>query len=449
MNKQSSPENRLKIAIVGTGVAGMSAAWLLNTYHDITVYEKNDRIGGHSNTVHVRLGDKLTPVDTGFIVYNEPSYPNLTALFDHLGVPTKHSDMSFAASLGGGNFEYSGTDLNGYLGQRRNVLRPRFWRMTAHLLRFYKEAEKYIGDPRAADMSLGAYLAEHNYRPSFLKDHLMPMGAAIWSTTAAEMAAYPARAFFRFFESHGLLLLTDRPPWRTVDGGSRAYVERLAAPYRDKVRYHGVRSIKRFTDHVIIEDESGATAAYDHVVIAGHADEAYGMLSDPDELETSLLSSWTYTANRAVLHSDVSLMPKRKRVWSSWNFIEGQTGAEDEPLCVTYWMNLLQSLDSSAPVFVTLNPVHEPKLGKVFEEFHYTHPFFDQTALASQRKLWQLQGRNRTWFCGSYFGYGFHEDALQSGLAVGEQLGGVKRPWSVADENGRIHVTAKTEGVAA
>ncbi len=449
MNKQSPLENRMKIAVVGTGIAGMSAAWLLNQRHNITVYEKNNRIGGHSNTVQVRLGDKLTPVDTGFIVYNEPSYPNLTALFEHLGVPTKHSDMSFAASLGGGDYEYSGTDLNGYLGQRRNVLRPRFWRMTSDLLRFYKEAAIYINDPRADDMSLGAYLAEHNYGSGFLRDHLMPMGAAIWSTTANEMAAYPARAFFRFFESHGLLMLTDRPPWQTVDGGSRAYVDRLTAAYRNKVRYQGVRAIKRFADHVMIEDESGSMDRYDHVVIASHADEAYGMLHDPDALETALLGTWRYTANRAVLHADASLMPRRKRVWSSWNFIEGQTGAEDEPLCVTYWMNQLQSLDPRSQVFVTLNPVHEPKPGKVFEEFHYTHPFFDQTALDSQRKLWQLQGRNRTWFCGSYFGYGFHEDALQSGLAVGEQLGGVKRPWSVAGESNRIHVTAETQDVAA
>jgi len=439
----------MKIAVVGTGIAGMSAAWLLHKSHDITVYEKNDRIGGHSNTVQVPLGDKMIPVDTGFIVYNEPSYPNLTALFKHLDVPTKHSDMSFAASLDGGRFEYSGTDMNGYLGQRRNVLRPRFWRMTTDLLRFYKEAASYIADPRADEMSLGAYLAAHNYRPAFLNDHLMPMGAAIWSTTATEMAAYPARAFFRFFESHGLLLLTDRPPWRTVDGGSRAYVDRLTAKYRDRVRYQGVRDIKRFADHVIVEDDSGVRDTYDHVVIAGHADEAFGMLSDPDALETSLLGTWRYTANRAVLHSDISLMPKRKRVWSSWNFIEGQTGVEDEPLCVTYWMNQLQSLDANSEVFVTLNPVHAPRPGKIYQEFNYTHPFFDQTALASQRKLWQLQGRNRTWFCGSYFGYGFHEDALQSGLAVGEQLGGVKRPWSLADANGRIHLNEMPESAAA
>lgn len=439
----------MKIAVVGTGIAGMSAAWLLNKSHDITVYEKNDRLGGHSNTVQIPLGDKMVPVDTGFIVYNEPSYPNLTALFKHLDVPTKHSDMSFAASLGGGNFEYSGTDMNGYLGQRRNVLRPRFWRMTKDLLRFYKEAASYIKDPRADEMSLGDYLAAHNYHPAFLNDHLMPMGAAIWSTTATEMSAYPARAFFRFFESHGLLLLTDRPPWRTVEGGSRAYVNRLTAEYRDRVRYRGVREIKRFADHVIVEDERGTKDTYDHVVIAGHADEAFGMLSDPDALETALLGTWTYTANRAVLHSDTSLMPKRRRVWSSWNFIEGQTGAVDEPLCVTYWMNQLQSLDANSEVFVTLNPVHEPRSGKIYQEFNYTHPFFDQTALASQRELWQLQGRNRTWFCGSYFGYGFHEDALQSGLAVGEQLGGIERPWSVAGANGRIYLNEDLEGVAA
>jgi predicted NAD/FAD-binding protein len=271
------------------------------------------------------------------------------------------------------------------------------------------------------------------------------MGAAIWSTTAAEMKAYPAAAFIRFFKSHGLLTLTDRPQWRTVDGGSREYVTRLTAPYRDRIRHGGVRRIHRQPNGVLVEDNQGNLDFFDQVVIAAHADEALAMLADADPQEECLLGTWRYTANRAVLHRDPSLMPKRRRVWSSWNFIgdrrdgSGRDG-DGRPLCVTYWMNRLQSLDPRDPLFVTLNPVREPAAGAVIREFDYSHPFYDRAALATQRDLWSLQGRRRTWFCGSYFGYGFHEDALQSGLAVAEQLGGVRRPWTVAGESDRITV---------
>ena len=450
MNHISFPDQRpSRIAVVGTGIAGMSAAWLLNQRHQITVYEKNDWIGGHSNTVDAPNGEDKTPVDTGFIVYNERSYPNLIALFDHLDVPTKFSDMSFAASLGGGAFEYAGTDLNGLLGQRSNIVRPRFWRMMRDVLKFYKEAPALLDDPTAGQLSLGDFLRNGNYSWSFIDDHLLPMGAAIWSTTAPEMEDYPAQAFIRFFESHGLLLLKNRPQWRTVDGGSRAYVERLTASYRDRIRKTGVKAIKRFTDQVVIEDNDGEMETYDHVVIASHADEAYRLLDNPDFRETELLGTWRYTNNRAVLHSDQSLMPKRQRLWSSWNFIERDQGGPDRGLCVTYWMNQLQSLRTQAPLFVTLNPVHEPVAGTVIREFDYTHPYFDRTALTSQGQLWRLQGHRRTWYCGSYFGYGFHEDALQSGLAVAEHLGGPRRPWSVNGENGRIHLHPNAEVTAA
>lgn len=444
MNNISPQDPRaLNIAVIGTGIAGMSAAWLLNQGHRITVYEKNGRIGGHSNTVDAPTEQGMTPVDTGFIVYNEKNYPNLTALFKHLNVPTKNSEMSFAASLGGGSFEYAGTDLNGLLGQRRNIVRLRFWSMMRDLLRFYRDAPQLLDDVTGRDLSLGDYLAREKYGQDFIRDHLLPMGAAIWSTTAAEMAAYPARAFIRFFVSHGLLNITDRPQWRTVDGGSRAYVERLTAGYRDRVQYGGVRSVRRIDGKVRIENHAREQSDFDHVVIATHADEALDLLADPSDAERTLLGAWRYTNNRAVLHTDTSLMPKRGRVWSSWNFIGDHNTASDQEtaLCVTYWMNRLQSLDPATPLFVTLNPVHEPAVGSIIREFDYTHPFFDRAALSSQERLWSLQGQGGIWFCGSYFGSGFHEDALQSGLAVAEQLGGLKRPWSVANESGRIQLT--------
>lgn len=446
-----SPETnrRLNIAVVGTGIAGMSAAWLLNQGHRITIYEQNARIGGHSNTVDVTTPRGIVPVDTGFIVYNERNYPNLTALFKHLDVPTKDSEMSFAASLDGGAMEYAGTDLNGLLGQRANMVRPRFWRMVSDLLRFYREAPAFLADPASEEISLGEYLRRGGYSDSFVNDHLFPMGAAIWSTTAPEMKDYPAAAFIRFFQSHGLLHLKDRPQWRTVDGGSSQYVGRLTASYRDRIRFGGVRRVSRVGNKVLVEDRQGAVQAYDHVVIAAHADEAFRMLAVADPLEKRLLGGWRYTQNRAVLHSDPALMPRRRRVWSSWNFLGGQKQGGDGNLCVTYWMNRLQSLDSRHPLFVTLNPVREPAPGTVMGEFEYTHPFFDRAALAAQQELWSLQGHRRTWYCGSYFGYGFHEDALQSGLAVAEQLGGLRRPWTVEGESDRINLLPETQVAAA
>jgi predicted NAD/FAD-binding protein len=440
---------RLNIAVVGTGIAGMSASWLLDQGHRITIYEQNARIGGHSNTVDVTTPRGVVPVDTGFIVYNERNYPNLTALFKHLDVPTKDSEMSFAASLDGGGMEYAGTDLNGLLGQRANMVRPRFWRMVSDLLRFYREAPSLLNDSEAEQLSLGEYLQRGGYSDSFVNDHLLPMGAAVWSTTAPEMKDYPAAAFIRFFKSHGLLLLKDRPQWRTVDGGSRQYVRRLTAPYRDRICFGGVRSVSRLGNKVLVEDHLGSRQAYDHVVIAAHADEAFRMLADADPLEKRLLGGWRYTQNRAVLHSDPALMPRRRRIWSSWNFIGDRKSGNQKDLCVTYWMNRLQSLDPSDPLFVTLNPVMEPAPGKVIREFEYTHPFFDRAALAAQQQLWSLQGHRRTWYCGSYFGYGFHEDALQSGLAVAEKLGGLRRPWTVESESDRIKLLPDSQQAAA
>lgn len=440
-NSIFASQRRLKIAVIGTGIAGMSAAWLLNQGHDVTVFETNDRPGGHSNTVDAALEDVPVPVDTGFIVYNERNYPNLTALFDHLGVETAASNMSFAASLDQGRLEYAGSDLNSLLGQRRNILRPRFWRMVRELLRFYREAPDALADDDIDSMSLDEYLAANGYSEAFVTDHLLPMGAAIWSTTAREMRAYPAGAFIRFFQSHGLLSIKDRPAWRTVRGGSRAYVEKLIAPYRNRIRYTGVRAVLREPGGVVIVDETGSRHRFDHAVIATHADEAFSLLDRPTGRERALLGCWRYTQNRAVLHTDASLMPRRRRVWSSWNFLGSRSETDGQALCVSYWMNRLQPLDTETDVFVTLNPLHEPDRDTVLGEFSYSHPFFNRAALASQKDLWSLQGQDRVWFCGSYFGYGFHEDALQSGLAVAELLGGMRRPWTVAQESGRISLT--------
>jgi predicted NAD/FAD-binding protein len=439
MQKTANPASRpLAIAVIGTGISGMAAAWLLSKRHNITVYEKNDRIGGHSNTVTVEQGPARIPVDTGFIVYNERNYPNLTALFDHLDVATEHSNMSFSASLDGGDFEYSGTGLGGLFAQPRNLLRPRMWSMLRDLRRFYREA---TGHTTGTDtgMTLGDYLRLNNYGDSFINDHLLPMGAAIWSTPARDMLDYPLFSFIRFCDNHGLLQLKDRPAWRTVTGGSREYVDRLTASFSDRILLNtGVTSIQRKPDGVIIEDRQGDIRWFDHVVIAAHANEALNMLADSEKAERQLLGAIRYERNHAILHSDKRLMPRTHKAWASWNFM-GNDAKINDKVSVTYWMNRLQKLATDADLFVTLNPLNKPAENTIHRSFQYDHPVFNRQAIRAQRMLWNLQGVRRTWFCGAYFGHGFHEDGLQAGLAVAEQLGGLQRPWNVPEQNGRIH----------
>ncbi len=428
-----------RVAVIGAGISGLSAAWLLSRSMDVTLYESESRPGGHSNTVNVAGRKDPVPVDTGFIVYNDRNYPNLVALFDHLEVPTQASDMSFAASLNDGGFEYSGSGISGLLGQRSNAVKPRFWSMLNDIMRFYREAPDALKKPGTDTLTLGEFLARENYGRAFIEDHLLPMGAAIWSTTASDMRAYPLEAFVRFFVNHGLLTLKDRPQWRTVSGGSREYVGRLLADFRGTLKLGAtVVDIHRDDLGATLTLADGRTDRFDQVVIATHADYALAMLSDADARERDLLGAFSYTPNLAVLHSDRSLMPKRKAVWSSWNYIAGKAGGGDAPLCVTYWMNRLQGLDPALPLFVTLNPSRPIDETKVHGTFQYKHPLFDQKAIAAQKAIWQLQGLRHTWFCGAYFGSGFHEDGLQSGLAVAEQLGGVRRPWSVENQSGRI-----------
>ena len=436
---KSSVSARRRIAVVGSGISGLSAAWLLSRSADVVLYEAEGRPGGHSNTVLAPAGDRQIPVDTGFIVYNDRNYPNLVALFDHLSVPTLASNMSFSASIDGGAFEYSGSGLQGLLGQRSNVLRPRCWRMLSDILRFYRQAPALLDRPELATVSLGDYLASSRYGASFVEDHLLPMGAAIWSTTASEMRLYPLHAFIRFFANHGLLSLTDRPRWRTVAGGSREYVKRLLADFSGELRLgQPVRSVRRDAFGVEVTDAQGHADRFDDVVLATHADQSLKLLADADQVEHETLGAFEYTRNLAVLHSDPRLMPKRRKVWSSWNYISEPKGSGSNALCVTYWMNHLQSLDPMRPLFVTLNPCREIDPKHIIQTFDYEHPLFDLKANAAQRRLWPLQGRRRIWFCGAYFGSGFHEDGLQAGLAVAEALGGVRRPWSVENESGRI-----------
>jgi predicted NAD/FAD-binding protein len=431
---------RLKIAVIGTGISGLSAAWLLSQRHDVTVYERASRPGGHSNTVEVRAAGCDISVDTGFIVYNPKNYPNLTALFDHLGVATKPSDMSFGVSLDSGQLEYAGTDLLGLFAQKRNLVRPRFLSMLRDLLRFYREAPAAaLTDP---SITLGDYLRAGGYGEAFCHDHLLPMAAAIWSAPPEAMLAYPAASFIRFHANHGLLQIADRPEWRTVQGGSKTYVQKLTRAFADRVRLDcGAATVRRTGDGVLVRDAHGGEAQFDHVVLATHADQALALLADADSVERNLLGAFRYSFNLAVLHTDARFMPRRRAAWSSWNFI-GERSASG--VCVTYWMNRLQSLHGPN-LFVTLNPAQPPHAGTLLHSETYEHPMFDTRAILAQSRLWALQGRGNVWFCGAYFGAGFHEDGLQAGLAVAEALGGVRRPWTVAGESGRIQITRRRD----
>lgn len=439
---KGSAGQKLSIAVIGTGISGMSAAWLLNNAHDVTVYEKDDRIGGHSNTVTASDGVTDTPVDTGFIVYNEKNYPNLIALFDHLGVPTAKTDMSFGVSLENGGFEYSGSDFGGLFAQPRNIFSPRFWAMLKDIMRFYREAPKWLQEEASHQITLGDFLKKGGYSKAFANDHLLPMGAAIWSTPANDMLDYPMLAFTRFCDNHGLLQLSDRPQWRTVIGGSREYVNRLTSGYRHKIQLNdGIRAVWTQDGKVAVEDRQGNTRFYDHVVMACHANESLKLLRDPTASEEKLLSAIRYQPNKAILHSDPRLMPKRRRAWSSWNYLEHSDGS-DQNVAVTYWMNRLQPLDSDTDWFVTLNPPFMPEEGKIQRSFLYHHPVFDKDALRAQQLIWNIQGQRNIWFAGAWLGHGFHEDGLQSGLAVAEAIGGQRRPWKVEGESARLSLPA-------
>ena len=415
------------IAVVGGGIAGLSAAWALSRHHHVTLIEQNAYLGGHSNTVDIDDNGHKIAVDTGFIVFNPPNYPYLVELFKTLEVETVETNMSFGVSMRDGTFEYAGSDLNGLFAQRGNLLKPKFWRMLNDVRRFYRSAPGYLQN--AGGRSIGELLENHRFSEVFIDDHLMPMAAAIWSASREDIEKYPADAFIRFFANHGLLELGERPLWNTVKGGSREYVKRLVADtaYAGIV-HHAAERLERTADGIRILCSDGESHQFDEAVLACHADEALSLLAQPSVNEQKVLGAFQYSHNEAVLHEDPALMPRRRAAWSSWNYIEKrpqateETTEQNEPLCVSYWMNRLQALPTERDIIVTLNPNVEPDADKVLRRFQYTHPIFDQNTNTAQHASVDIQGKNRVWFCGSYLGHGFHEDGIQSGLWVAEQF---------------------------
>ena len=445
----------MHIAVIGSGISGLSAAWLLSREHMVDIFEKDDRLGGHANTQRVDTSSGSIDVDTGFIVYNEQTYPNLTALFDHLGVETAPSDMSFAAALRDSDQEYSGQGFKGLFAKLSNAVNPRFLKMLTDIKRFYMEAPRDFQEGTYSAVTLESYLRSNQYSDAFIHDHLVPMGAAIWCIPSEEMMKFPFEAFMRFSINHGLVQFRDRPQWRTIPGGSQRYVEKIAAHISGEIHLNqAITELIRRPGSVKIRTRQGIEKRYDHVVLACHADQALQILSsdqgDIDEAERQTLAAIPYHKNLAILHKDPALMPRRKAAWASWNYIQDRIaaskGVDTEPsLCVTYWMNKLQPLACKDDLFVTLNPIEQPAEGTILRSQLYHHPVFSIEAIEAQKHLWKLQGNRRTWFCGAYFGYGFHEDGIQAGLAVAEQLGGVLRPWSLPDPSNRITVLPKTE----
>ncbi len=414
----------MKIAIVGTGISGMVTAYLLHRDHEITVFEAADYIGGHTNTIDVQMNGQTYAVDTGFIVFNDWTYPNFIALLKKLGVETQASDMSFSVKCEQTGLEYNGTSMNTLFAQRRNLLRPSFYRMIRDILHFNRESVELLNQPEPGP-SLGAYLETNRYSSEFIDHYIVPMGAAIWSADHATMWRFPARYLVQFFKNHGMLSVNDRPAWRVIKGGSQRYMERLIAPFRDRIQLSApVESVVRHSDSVEIRLTQGGgarTMRFDHVIIAAHSDQALSMLTDPSPTEKEILGAIPYHDNEAVLHTDASLLPRRKLAWAAWNYHLLRN--QPDRAVVTYHMNRLQGLSAPHEFCVTLNHSDAIDPAKVLRRITYHHPVYSPAAVEAQKRHGDISGVNRTSYCGAYWGFGFHEDGVKSALAVCRPFG--------------------------
>jgi predicted NAD/FAD-binding protein len=422
---------RKRIAVVGAGISGLASAWLLSQRHHVTLYEAGSYLGGHTNTVDVVLEGISHPVDTGFLVFNHHTYPNFTALLDHLGVESAATDMSFAVSLDQPDLEWAGSSMATVFGQKRNLRRPKFWRMLADILRFNRQSVAWLKLHPDSDRTLRDFLRAGRYSDAFAAWYLLPMGAAIWSCPAGQMLEYPLASFVRFCRNHGLLQVFGRPQWRSIIGGGREYVHKLAAGV-DRIRLScPVRSVHRAGFGLLVESANDSRR-YDEVVLACHSDQALALLGeDAGDDERRLLQAIRYAPNRAVLHTDASLLPRNPALWSAWNYQAASDRPGNEPVGVSYLINQLQPLPFKTPVIVTLNPAREPAPQSVIASFDYAHPLFDGPAVAAQRELAARLGQGGIWLCGAWNGYGFHEDGLKSALRVAQALG-CHAPWQPA-----------------
>ena len=435
-----------RIAVVGAGISGLSSAWLLSQKNEVTLYEAGSYLGGHTHTVDVTLEGMTHPVDTGFLVFNTATYPHLTALFAHLGVNSIETEMSFSVSLERPDLEWSGSSLATVFGQKRNLIRPDFWRMLADIIRFNRESVAWLKQHPDEHGTLRDFLAAGRYSRPFSEWYLLPMGAAIWSCPAAQMLDYPLATFVRFCSNHGLLQILDRPLWRTVRGGARNYVDKLALQL-DDIRLNTPVTAVRRVDHGVEVVTNGTVEHYDQVVLACHSDQSLALLGNAATIqEQRLLGAIRYEANRAVLHTDSALLPRDPSLWSAWNYSSANDELNQNPVSVSYLINNLQPLPFKTPVMVSLNPQRQPAADKIIAEFDYAHPLFDAPAIDAQRQLAALSGQRGIWFCGAWNGYGFHEDGLKSGLKVANAMG-CKAPWQGGETGLPVVFPRSTEAV--
>ncbi len=413
----------MRVAIIGSGIAGLGCAWLLRQQGcEVSLFEANDYLGGHTHTVDVQLDGMVAPVDTGFLVYNDRTYPKLIALFDELGIASAPSTMSFSVRNDAAAIEWAGTGIGSLFAQPKNAFRPRFLRMLGDLLRFNRETTAMHVEERIYDVTVGEFLDAGDYSKPFREWYLLPMAAAIWSVPERDVLDFPLPAFIRFCHHHGLLRISGRPQWRTVVNGARTYVDRIAAVLTDVRLSCPVRRVRRRPDGVEVSTDSHHGERFDQVVLACHSDQALAMLGDASYEERRLLQSIRYESNRVLLHTDTRLMPTRRRAWAAWNYLAPADIAAGNPVAVSYWLNCLQPLPFRTPLLVTLNPPYEPRAGTQIAEFEYSHPLVKGVGATAHQRLAHLQGERRTWFAGAWMGHGFHEDGLASAHLVAEGI---------------------------
>ncbi len=427
----------MRVAVIGSGISGLACAWLLSEKHEVTLFERTLKLGGHTNTVTVKTPSGEQPVDTGFIVYNERNYPLLTAMFRELGVSTRHSDMSFGVSIAEGAYEYAGDTLATLFLQASNLVSRKHWRMLTEILRFNATTRKLLERDALPSGSLSEFLDAHGFSRELSTRYLLPMAGAIWSCSTRQALAFPYADFARFFDAHGLLNAINRPQWRSVVGGSQRYIDAIRARFRGNLRLGAaIHRVRRGEDAAWVAHGEGEER-FDAVVCASHADQTLAMLTEVDEHERRVLAAIPYADNVAYLHTDETLLPKRRRAWSSWNYTAASDAISDERIAVTYWMNRLQHIDGETNYLVSLNPPRVPADDKILYRTVYEHPQFGAESVAAQALLPTIQGKRRTWFCGAWTGYGFHEDGLKSALRVAAAFG-CKPAW-IPDTAGDLH----------
>ena len=414
----------MKIAVIGAGVAGLTAAHILSKKYEITLIEKDNRIGGHTNTINVEEKDKQIGIDTGFIVLNDRNYPHFKKLLNNLDIKIRNTDMSFSYYDKNDGFNYAGTGISGYFSQKKNLFSPKHYRFLLNVKKYSKIAAKDVENKKILEETLGEYLTRKNFPSEIKNKFIIPMGAAVWSGSRKDILNFPAKMFLRFFDNHGILDLNNAPQWHTVSGGSFSYVRKILKKFNGTlIKGNGVTEIRRESNSVALKLEKGEELTFDKVVCASHADQTYRMVKDLTKKEEEILKPWKYSKNVTILHTDHSFMPPTKSAWACWNYVKNKKSNDTDDVSVTYYMNRLQGLKTSKDYFVTLNPNRDVPKDKTIFQTIYTHPRYTQTAISTQKNIEAVNGTNRLYFCGSYCRYGFHEDAVMSAVNVAKQLG--------------------------